>query len=52
MFCPLLCIKPENTLVSFGQCLEEACAWWIKEDTTGKCALCRMGEYAAKQTES
>ena len=25
MICPLLCIKPNNTMVSVSQCLEEAC---------------------------
>ena len=52
MFCPLLCIKPDNTMVSVGQCMEEACAWWITDtNSTGKCALCQMGVYAAKQLE-
>ena len=48
MYCPLLCIKPENTTVFFCQCMEEACAWWIANGTTGKCAICQMGVYAAK----
>jgi predicted RNA-binding Zn ribbon-like protein len=50
MFCPLLCIKPDNIMVSVGQCMEEACAWWIIDNSTGKCAICQMGEYAAKQS--
>jgi hypothetical protein len=51
MICPLLCIKPDNTMISIGQCIEAACAWWITDSSTGtgKCAICRMGEYAAKQ---
>ena len=49
MFCPLLCIKPDNnTMVSVGQCMKEACAWWITDNNTGKCAICQMGVYAAK----
>ena len=47
MYCPLLCIKPENNLVSFCQCLEEACAWWIITGDTGKCAMVQMGVSAA-----
>jgi len=47
MFCPLLCIKPDNTMVSVGQCMKEACAWWIIDNGLGKCAICQMGEYAA-----
>ena len=46
MYCPLLLINPNNTAVSFGECMEDACAWWIG-GATGKCAICQMGEYAA-----
>lgn len=54
MICPLLYIKPDNTMVSVGQCMEEACAWWITDSSTtgtstGKCAICQLGESAAKQ---
>ncbi len=52
MYCPLLCIKPENNLVSFCQCLEEACAWWITAGTTGKCAICQLGVSAAVADET
>ncbi|MDR3561759.1 MAG: hypothetical protein P4N59_10040 [Negativicutes bacterium] len=47
MYCPLLCINPDNKVASFGQCLQGACAWWITAGTTGKCAICQMGVYAA-----
>lgn len=47
MYCPILCINPKNSTVSFEQCLEDACAWWITVGTTGKCAICQMGVYAA-----
>ncbi len=46
MYCPLICMKPKNEVVSFGQCLEDACAWWITVDSTGKCAICQLGVYA------
>jgi len=46
MYCPLLCINPNN-MVSFSQCVEDACAWWVTTGTTGKCAICHMGVYAA-----
>ena len=52
MFCPLLCLKPDNTMISVGQCVKEACAWWIADSSAGnlgKCAICLMGAYAAKQ---
>ena len=51
MYCPLLCINPDHHEISFGQCIEEACAWWISDDTTGKCAICQMGAYAAAHQE-
>jgi len=47
MYCPLLCINPDSTVASFGQCKEEACSWWIIIDDIGKCAICQMGEKAA-----
>lgn len=47
MYCPILCINPNNTMISFGQCVKEACAWWIADGENGKCAICQMGEYAA-----
>ncbi|HEY3426832.1 MAG TPA: hypothetical protein VGL27_18705 [Negativicutes bacterium] len=47
MYCPLLCINPNHSTVSFGQCLEAACAWWLVSGDTGKCAICQMGVYAA-----
>ncbi|MBP2655793.1 MAG: hypothetical protein H6Q73_3362 [Firmicutes bacterium] len=50
MYCPLLCSKPDNTAVSFGQCMEEACAWWIS--STEKCAICELGVYAGNQSEA
>ncbi|MEN6411982.1 MAG: hypothetical protein ABFC84_04330 [Veillonellales bacterium] len=49
MFCPLLSIKSDNPKISFGQCMEGACAWWVVNNGTGKCAICKMGDYAAKQ---
>lgn len=49
MLCPLLCIRPDNILVADNQCLKEACSWWVTYNNTGACALCRIGEYAAKQ---
>lgn len=52
MYCPLLCSNPDNTIVSFGQCKEEACAWWIIVDSTGKCAICQMGAYATNHLEN
>lgn len=52
MYCPLLRNKPTSNEVAFGQCLEAACAWWSGDDTTGKCAICQIGIYAAEQTES
>lgn len=47
MYCPILCINPNNNTVPFSQCLEAACAWWIVSGGTGKCAIRQMGEYAA-----
>lgn len=47
MYCPILCINPKNSANSFGQCMKEACAWWITIGNTGKCAICQMGVYAA-----
>lgn len=52
MYCPLLCIKPENSSAFFCQCMKEACAWWIATGTTGKCAICQMGIYAANQDKT
>ena len=49
MYCPLLCIHPNNNTAFFAQCLEDACAWWITIDGTGKCAICQLGVYAGKQ---
>lgn len=46
MYCPILCINPDNSKVSFGQCMEAACAWWIVSGATGSCAICKMGQYA------
>jgi hypothetical protein len=46
MYCPVLCINPDNRKVSFGQCMQDACAWWITTGTGGKCAMCQMGLYA------
>lgn len=47
MYCPILCINPDNKVTSFGQCLQGACAWWIASGSIGKCAVCQMGAYAA-----
>ncbi|CVK20751.1 hypothetical protein [Sporomusa sphaeroides] len=52
MYCPLLCVKPENSSAFFCQCMKEACAWWIATGTTGKCAICQMGVYAANQDKT
>ena len=52
MYCPLLCIKPENSSAFFCQCMKEACAWWIATGTTGKCAICQMGVYVANQDKT
>lgn len=41
MYCPLLCINQPGT-ASFGQCMKEACAWWITADGTGKCAVAQI----------
>lgn len=46
MYCPLLCMNPDSSVASFGQCKEEACAWWIITDDIGKCAICQLGEKA------
>jgi hypothetical protein len=47
MYCPILCINPNNSTASFNQCMQEACAWWIIADNKGKCAICQMGVYSA-----
>ena len=46
MYCPLLCINPDSSPLTFGQCKEEACAWWITINSEGKCAICKIGEKA------
>ncbi len=43
MYCPLLCNNPDLSTVSFGQCLGEACAWWVIVNGTGKCAITQLG---------
>lgn len=50
MYCPILCINPNHHAASFDQCMQEACAWWVGDGTTGKCAICQLGVYAADQT--
>ena len=47
MVCPILCINPDNNNISLGQCMQEACAWWVAAGDSGSCAICRMGVYAA-----
>lgn len=39
MYCPLLLIKQTEGTTLFGQCLKEACAWWIAAEN--KCAVCK-----------
>ena len=50
MLCPILCINPDNNKVALGQCLQEACAWWVTAGGgSGSCAICQMGLYAANR---
>jgi hypothetical protein len=52
MECPLLHITP-NYDESDGECLGEACAWWIKgESRPGGCCIPRLAHYTAALTTS
>ncbi|VBB09663.1 Hypothetical protein LUCI_4961 [Lucifera butyrica] len=47
MYCPIFGMNPNNSTIPFSECIKDACAWWIVSGTTGTCAICKMGEYAA-----